>query len=72
MKTNPLIRQFVVSEWLKDVEGEAGEQYANAVRFCLQQAPTSLKDEKWRVDFAQSVVWPLQQCHESMQPSRRD
>ena len=72
MKTNPLIRQFVVNEWLKDVQGEAGEQYANAVRFCLQQAPTSLKDEKWRMDFAQSVVWPLQQCHESMQPSKRD
>jgi hypothetical protein len=72
MKTNPAVRQFVAQEWLKDVEGEAGEQYANAVRFCLQQAPTSLKDEKWRVDFAQSVVWPLQQCHESMQPSKRD
>jgi len=70
-KTNPMMRHFVAHEWLKDVEGEAGEQYANAVKFCLQQAPTSLKDEKWRVDFAQSVVWPLQQCHESMQPSRR-
>lgn len=71
-KTNPMMRHFVAHEWLKDVEGEAGEQYANAVRFCLQQAPTSLKDEKWRGDFAQSVVWPLQQCHESMQPSKRD
>jgi len=71
-KSNPMMRHFVAHEWLKDVEGEAGEQYANAVRFCLQQAPTSLKDDKWRADFAQSVVWPLQQCHESMQPSKRD
>lgn len=70
-KTNPMMRHFVAHEWLKDVEGEAGEQYSNAVRFCLQQAPTSLKDDKWRVDFAQSVVWPLQQCYESMQPSKR-
>jgi hypothetical protein len=71
-KTNPMMRHFVAHEWLKEVEGEAGEQYATAVRFCLQQAPTSLKDEKWRVEFAESVVWPLQQCHESMQPSKRD
>ena len=71
-KTNPIMRGFVALDWLKDVEGEAGEQYANAVRYCLQEAPTSLKDEKWRIDFAQSVVWPLQQCHESMQPGKRD
>jgi len=71
-KTNPMVRHFVAHEWLKEVEGEAGGQYANAVKFCLQQAPTSLKDDKWRVEFAQSVVWPLQQCHESMQPSRRN
>jgi hypothetical protein len=70
-KTNPMMRHFVAHEWLKDVEGEAGEQYANAVRYCLQQAPAALNDEKWRTDFAESVVWPLQQCHESMQPSKR-
>jgi hypothetical protein len=70
-KTNPMMRHFVACEWSKAVEGEAGEQYANAVRFCLHQGPASLSDEKWRVDFAQAVVWPLQQCYESMQPSKR-
>jgi hypothetical protein len=70
-KTNPMMRHFVACEWSKDVEGEAGEQYANAVRFCLHQGPAVLQDEKWRTDFAQAVVWPLQQCYESMQPSKR-
>jgi hypothetical protein len=70
-KTNPMMRHFVASEWARDVEGEAGEQYASAVRFCMQQGPASLSDEKWRMDFAQAVVWPLQQCHESMLPSQR-
>lgn len=70
-KTNPMMRHFVACEWSKDVEGEAGEQYAGAVRFCLHQGPTALQDDKWRTDFAQAVVWPLQQCYESMQPSKR-
>lgn len=70
-KANPMMRHFVACEWLKHVEGEAGEQYAIAVRFCLHDAPATLKDDKWRNDFAQSVVWPLQQCYESMQPSKR-
>lgn len=70
-KTNPMMRHFVACEWSKDVEGEAGEQYANAVRFCLHQGPTVLQDDKWRMEFAQAVVWPLQQCYESMQPSKR-
>lgn len=70
-KTNPMMRHFVACEWSKDVEGEAGEQYANAVRFCLHQGPAVLKDDRWRMDFAQAAVWPLQQCYESMQPSKR-
>lgn len=70
-KANPMMRHFVACEWLKHVEGEAGEQYAIAVRFCLHEAPATLKDDKWRTDFAQSVAWPLQQCYESMQPSKR-
>lgn len=70
-KTNPMMRHFVACEWSKDVEGEAGEQYASAVRFCLHQGPAVLQDDKWRTDFAQAVVWPLQQCYESMQPSKR-
>jgi len=70
-KTNPMMRHFVACEWSKDVEGEAGEQYASAVRFCLHQGPAVLQDDKWRTEFAQAVVWPLQQCYESMQPSKR-
>lgn len=69
-KTNPMVRHFVATQWLQDVEGEAGEQYARAVKFCLEQAPTVLKDGKWRLEFAQAVAWPLRQCYESMNPSR--
>ncbi|KAK6424120.1 hypothetical protein LTR95_016434 [Oleoguttula sp. CCFEE 5521] len=69
-KTNPMLRQFVATEWLKEADGEAGEQFASAIRWCLQQAPALLNDDKWRTDFAQQVVWPLTQCHESMQPRK--
>lgn len=69
-KTNPMMRHFVATEWMKDVVGEAGEQYANALKWCFQQAPASTADEKWRADFAQSVAWPLQECFESMQPRK--
>nr|OQO26601.1 hypothetical protein B0A51_08282 [Rachicladosporium sp. CCFEE 5018] len=51
-KTNPMLRQFVATEWLKDADGEAGEQFASAIRWCLQQAPALLSDDKWRTDFA--------------------
>jgi hypothetical protein len=44
-KTNPMMRHFVACEWSKDVDGEAGEQYANAVRFCLHQGPAVLQDD---------------------------
>ena len=50
-KTNPIMRHFVACEWSKDVDGEAGEQYANAVRFCLHQGPAVLQNDKWSTDF---------------------
>jgi len=67
-KTNPMMRHFVATQWMDDVIGEAGENYANALKWCFQQAPASMVDDKWRADFAQSVAWPLQECFESMQP----
>jgi len=66
-----MMRHFVATEWMKDVCGEAGEQYASAIKWCFQQAPSLAAGEKWRVDFAQAVAWPLQECLESMQPRRQ-
>lgn len=69
-KADPMVRHFVACQWLDDVEGEAGEHFANAVRHCLQQSPANLQNNRWREEFVRSVVWPLQQCVEIMQPSR--
>lgn len=67
-RTSPMMRYFVATQWMDDVVGEAGEQYSHALKWCFQQAPASIANEKWRADFAQSVAWPLQECFESMQP----
>ncbi|KAK5112293.1 hypothetical protein LTR85_011565 [Meristemomyces frigidus] len=69
-KTDPLLRQTVACEWLNDVEDEAGGDYALAVSWTLKQAPAVLKDEKWRIEFAENVVQPLQACYESMKRGR--
>ena len=50
-KADPMIRQTVACEWLADVQGEAGKDYATAVRWTLKQAPSMLKDDgqqSWR------------------------
>jgi hypothetical protein len=70
LKNDPIIRQTVACEWLDDVKGEAGEDYANAVNWTLHQAPAVLKDEKWREEFAQNVVQPLQRYYEYLHPSK--
>lgn len=69
-RRDPMVRHFIGCQWPNDVEGEAGEKCANAVRYCLQQPPAGWQGDKWREEFVQSVVWPLQKCGESMQPSK--
>ena len=70
LQNDPMIRQTVACEWLDDVQGEAGEDYANAVNWTLRQAPAMLKDEKWREEFARNVVQPLQRYYEYLHPSK--
>ncbi|KAK4501025.1 hypothetical protein PRZ48_006831 [Zasmidium cellare] len=67
-KADPMIRQAVACEWLEDVQGEAGEDYATAVNWTLRQAPIVIKDDKWRADFASNVVQPLQRYYEYLNP----
>jgi len=65
-RADPMIRQAIACEWADEVSEEAGGDYALAVNWTLKQAPAVLKDDKWRIDFAQNVVQPLQRCYESM------
>ena len=64
------IRQAVACVWLEDVGEEAGPDYATAVNWTLRQAPAVLKDEKWREEFAQNVVQPLQRNFEHLRPNK--
>ncbi|WPB02465.1 uncharacterized protein RHO25_007101 [Cercospora beticola] len=69
-KSDPMIRQAVACEWMDDVQGEAGEEYATAVTWTLRQAPVAVKDDGWRADFAQNVVQPLQRYYEYLNPKK--
>lgn len=70
LKADPIIRQTVACEWLDDVQGEAADDYANAVAWTLKQSPAVLKDDKWREDFFQNVVQPLQRYYEYLHPTK--
>ncbi|KAK4560769.1 hypothetical protein LTR86_005348 [Recurvomyces mirabilis] len=64
-----LHRLTVAQQWAKDVEFEAGSQYASAVKWCLHEAPAGTTSHDWRTEFAGKVLQPLQQCYESAKPS---
>ncbi|KAK3047848.1 hypothetical protein LTR09_010823 [Extremus antarcticus] len=66
LKADPIIRQTVACEWVDDVQGEAADDYANAVAWTLKQSPAVLKDDKWREDFFQNVVQPLQRIADDL------
>lgn len=70
LKAEDMIRQAVARKWLEDVMGEAGEDYAMATEWTLRQSPAVLRDEKWREEFAQNVVQPLQRCYEAFHPGK--
>lgn len=56
----------VALEWSRSVNGEAGEQYADAVDWCLRTRRMEGTDHKWREEFFRNVVVPLQFCHEQL------
>jgi hypothetical protein len=70
LQNDPMMRQTIACEWLDDVQGEAGEDYAKAVNWTLRQSPATLKNEQWREGFAQNVVQPLQRYYEYLHPSK--
>lgn len=57
-----IARRIVASEWLKDVQWHFGLDYAQAANWCLCFG--SLQNPEWRVDFARSVLEPLQRCYD--------
>lgn len=71
LKNDPMIRQTIACEWLDEVPGEAGQDYADAVHWTLRQAPAVLKDDKWREEFARNVVQPLQRYYEYLHPTKK-
>jgi len=57
---DPFHRQYVAAQWAKAIDLVIdGPEYTNAVEWCLREAPTENKDEKWRQEFAMNVLGPL-------------
>ncbi|KAK1093016.1 hypothetical protein LTR48_003192 [Friedmanniomyces endolithicus] len=69
LRSDPNMRQVIACQWLKDVEGEAGDDYASAVNWTLRQAPLVVQGNKWREEFALNVVQPLQRYYEYLHPA---
>ncbi|KAK7757460.1 hypothetical protein SLS62_000475 [Diatrype stigma] len=49
-------------DWLQDVEGEAGPDYASAVKWCL----VATRPSRWRQEMLRKVVKPLEGCHQCL------
>lgn len=63
-----VFRLMVAKQWVDDMEGEAGPEYASAVMWCLNKSPATLEGDEWRTDLASEVVLPLQNCCEWISP----
>ncbi|KAI1774168.1 hypothetical protein F4818DRAFT_452259 [Hypoxylon cercidicola] len=51
-------------DWLPEVEGEAGHNYASAVGWCL----LATRPSRWRQEMLRKVVKPLERCHQYLVP----
>lgn len=49
-------------DWLQEVEGEAGPDYASAVGWCL----LATRPSRWRQEMLRKVVKPLEGCHQCL------
>jgi hypothetical protein len=52
--------------WASEVTAEAGQEYADAVMWCLTKFVAGGMDDAWRKDVLTNVVEPLQKCHDSL------
>lgn len=65
-ESDPMTRMFVAQTWAKKMQGTAGEDYALAVSWTLNNGPLEAVDQSWRKDFAENVVQRLQRCCDSL------
>lgn len=49
-------------EWLKEVNDEAGEDYADAVEWCLSKCRVLSSGKEWRKEMLQHVIIPIERC----------
>jgi hypothetical protein len=53
--------QLAAREWLEDGADEGGEDYASAIKWCLDEKLTT---DSWPGDFIRYVIRPLEACQE--------
>lgn len=60
----------IAIQWVRDVVGEAGLGYSDAVTWCLHHTPESIDadglEDRWRKDMFVKVVEPLKSCHDQL------
>lgn len=65
-----LINYAVAIQWARDVVGEAGPEFSDAVTWCLHHTPESTGidglGDRWREDMFAKVVEPLKYCHDQL------
>lgn len=66
---DPILWLMVAIQWAKDVEEEAGPDFASALEWCLNKSPTTLGRNRWRGDLARNVVVPLQRSSDWCSPA---
>ncbi|KAL7800195.1 hypothetical protein V8C37DRAFT_364409 [Trichoderma ceciliae] len=52
----------VALDWVKEVSGEAGDDYASAVKWCF--TGTNCSNHLWRREIIKNVIRPLEMCQE--------
>ncbi|KAF7538247.1 hypothetical protein G7054_g3085 [Neopestalotiopsis clavispora] len=67
-KLKALIDSAAASEWLKEVEGEAGTDFTNAIEWCLFKHKTFHDKANWRREMFRQVVRPLSRAMNSWAP----
>lgn len=63
---NDISQMAAAWEWWKDVDAEAGDEYAEAIKWCLTKFSGVDKDPKWKQDLFKNVVTPLKKCYEAI------
>jgi hypothetical protein len=67
---NPFLDLAAALEWCPRAAEEAGIEYADAITWCLYNAPGSGESDgkpgKWREELFVKVVEPIQYCHDQL------